>query len=82
MNRLETIDAPHPNWQPLAQHLPPSECADFMWMYRQRTVHFYKHIVTRRYLLLDGDGNCYSQINGELRVVDFAAEYLRVIDTE
>ena len=51
-------------------------------MYRQRTVHFYKHIVTRRYLLLDRDGNCYCQINGELRGVDFAAEYLRVIDTE
>lgn len=82
MNRLETVDATHPNWQALALHLPPSECADFMWMYRDRTVHFYKHIITRRYLLLDRDGNCYGQLNGELGVADFAAEYLRVIDTE
>ena len=60
------------------RHVPPSECEDFMWMYRNGVVHFYKHIVTRRYLMLDGDGNCFLWNQDHLRMGDFESEYLRV----
>ena len=58
------------------------DCADFMWMHRDGAVEFYKHIITRRYLMLDGEGNCLRWSGGELQVVDFEPEYLRVTGME
>lgn len=58
------------NWMPLEKRIR-SQCAEFMWMYRQDGVEFYKHIQTRRYLLLDSASRCYRQIGGELVEVDF-----------
>ena len=40
--------------------MPGAPCAAFMWMYRTDGLEFYKHIDTRRYLILDSDGACYS----------------------
>jgi hypothetical protein len=49
-----------------------------MWMWREGGIEFYKHITTRRYLLLDSDGGCYRQTGGGLEAVDVAAELKRV----
>ena len=78
MSQLVRVDATRPDWGPLRRHLAETDCADFMWMYRHGVVHFYKHINTRRYLVLDGAGNCFRCANGELSNVDFELEYLRV----
>ena len=55
-----------PNWTPLETKLrqsgrPVSVCAAFMWMFRQSGIEFYKHIDTRRYLLLDSECQCWRQ---------------------
>ena len=79
MTNGNQMNAARPDWGPLKTHLSPSECEDFMWMYRQGEVHFYKHVITRRYLLLDSDGRCFSGKTDGLRMIDFEQEYLRVI---
>lgn len=49
-----------PNWDPLHAALPLEHCDGFMWMHREtwsgRTIEYYKHGITRRYLLLDQHG--------------------------
>ena len=82
MNRFYPADANLPNWRPLVLRVPTSECTDFMWMHRDGAVEFYKHIITRRYLMLNGEGNCLRWSGGELQVVDFEPEYLRVTGME
>lgn len=61
------------NWIPLERRIG-SQCAEFMWMYRKDGVEFYKHIQTRRYLLLDSESRCYRQREGALVEVDFERE--------
>jgi hypothetical protein len=61
------------NWMPLERQIG-SQCSEFMWMYRQDGVEFYKHVHTRRYLLLDSELQCYRQIAGSLVEVDFEHE--------
>ena len=61
------------NWIPLERRIG-SQCAEFMWMYRKDGVEFYKHIQTRRYLLLDSELRCYRQREGGLVEVDFEQE--------
>ena len=34
-------------------------CAEFMWMFRENGLEHYKHIDTRRYLILDAKGRSY-----------------------
>ena len=82
MTRFTTVEATRPDWKPLEQHVPHEECAEFMWMHRDGVVHFYKHIITRRYLMLDVDGNCLRWHQGGLQAVDFKPEYLRVTGRE
>jgi hypothetical protein len=36
------------NWQPLETRIG-SRCAEFMWMWRENGVEYYKHVATRRY---------------------------------
>jgi hypothetical protein len=48
-----------PNWNPLLARLNPADCGAFMYMGHIGPVHLYKHIITRRYLNLDSEGNCY-----------------------
>ena len=40
------------NWTPLEDRIG-NRCAEFMWMFRQNGLEYYKHIETRRYLILD-----------------------------
>ena len=41
-----------------------------MWMWREGGMEFYKHNLTRRYLLLDSEGGCYRQIATGLEGAD------------
>ena len=42
------------------------------------TLQFYKHICTRRYLLLDSEGRCYQRGPNGLELADVHAELKRV----
>ena len=66
-----------PDWTPL-ERLIGNRCCQFMWMWRQGGIQFYKHIRTRRYLVLDSEGCCYRQTAMGLEAVDLVAELKRV----
>jgi len=68
----------NPNWKPLEELVGPSGCAHFMWMWRDGEIEFYKHIVTRRYLLLDAAGQCYRRTPTGFQLVDARTEIERV----
>ena len=60
-----------PDWNPLEQFLPLELCGPFMWMYavdldEGHELQAYKHSATRRYVLLDGEGDAYERL-GVLR---------------
>ena len=67
------------NWQPLENRIGP-RCAEFMWMWRENGVEYYKHIATRRYLMLDSQGQCYASEGGHLAAADFRKELRRVTE--
>jgi len=67
-----------PNWKPLEQLVGPEGCADFMWMWSEAGIEYYKHICTRRYLLLDSEGRCYQRGPSGLKLADVHAELKRV----
>jgi len=67
-----------PNWAPLEAMGGPELCAQFMWMWRESGIEFYKHIDARRYLLLDSEGRCYRQTEGGFEPVDASTELKRV----
>ena len=69
-----------PNWKPLEELAGPAVCREFMWMWREQGIEFYKHIRTRRYLLLDPDGQCYGRGPGGLEPADIRAELERVME--
>ena len=53
-----------PLFEPLEKLLPDTLCRHFMAMYQSSTpdglvIHAYKHIDTRRYLFIDGDGGTW-----------------------
>ena len=52
--------------------------AEFMWMWGEAGIEFYKHICTRRYLLLDSEGRCYQRGPNGLKPADVQAELKRV----
>jgi hypothetical protein len=66
------------NWTPLERRLTPVQCAEFMWMYREDGIEHYKHIVSRRYLLLDQEGRCLAPTAEGFREVPFEQEWRRV----
>lgn len=66
------------NWTPLEHRLAPELCAEFMWMYREKGIEYYKHIVTRRYLRLDQGGRCLAWTDDRLKEVPFDQEWKRV----
>ena len=66
-----------PDWTPL-ERLIGNRCCEFMWMWREGRIEFYKHITTRHYLLLDSEGRCYRQTAGGPEPIDVAAELKRV----
>jgi hypothetical protein len=76
----QTKDLGPANWAPLETMLrqtgcPVSLCASFMWMYRQNGIEFYKHIDTRRYLLLDSQLRCWRQGDHGPELSDFDREF-------
>ena len=48
-----------PNWKPLEAGLGRARCVGFMYMGRVNGINLYKHGISRSYLNLDDDGNCY-----------------------
>jgi len=44
-------------------------------MWRENGVEYYKHITTRRYLMLDGQGQCYASRGDHLVAADFREEF-------
>lgn len=68
----------NPNWKPLELLLGPSGCENFMWMWREAGIEFYKQIRTRRYVLLDSQGQCYRRGPNRLELTDVQAELERV----
>ena len=66
------------NWKPL-ELLIGSRCGEFMWMWRENGLEYYKHIDSRRYLILDANGHCYGRREQLVRV-DFQEELRRVTE--
>lgn len=57
----KTENFTEPNWAPLEKHFTelygkPDRCADYMWMYSDKGLEYYKHCDTRAYLVLSQDG--------------------------
>jgi hypothetical protein len=78
MNQTKDLGAA--KWTPLETMLrqtgrPVSLCGSFMWMYRQNGIEFYKHIDTRRYLLLDSELRSWRQGEHGLEPSDFDHEF-------
>ena len=48
-----------PVWAPLERRLGKTKCVGFMFMGRVNGINRYKHGITRTYLNLDDEGNCY-----------------------
>ena len=73
-----------PNWTPLKSRFGNDIDAirEFMWMYGNDAtgIEYYKHSVTRRYLLLHRDGRCFQHSESGLVEVDFQQELRRVCD--
>jgi hypothetical protein len=47
------------NWKPLESPLGRKRCVGFMYMGRVNGMNLHKHGITRTYLNLDDEGNCY-----------------------
>lgn len=80
------------NWKPLENRLGRSRCAGFMYMGRVNGINLYKHGITRSYLNLDDDENCYvagkpgcyvvADFNRELaKMEDFLRSLLATLET-
>lgn len=67
------------NWKPL-ERLIDYRCGEFMWMWRENGLEHYKHIDSRRYLILDAEGRCYGRQGDRLARVDFQEEFRRVTE--
>ena len=63
------------NWKPLESRLERERCVGFMYMGRLNGINLYKHGITRIYLNLDDEGNCYIAAgSGCHRRADFELE--------
>ena len=69
-----------PNWKPLEKVVGTGGCEDFMWMWREAGIEFYKHIRTRRYLLLDSACQSYRRGPSGLELADVQAELKRITE--
>src|ERR1700730_2656186 len=62
------------NWKPLENRLGATRCSGFMFMGRVNGINLYKHGISRSYLYLDDDGNCYAAEQGCYLGADFEQE--------
>ena len=70
------------NWKPLENRLGRERCVGFMYMGRANGINLYKHGITRTYLNLDDDGNCYTATgSGCYRRADFDSEVRKLEET-
>lgn len=70
-----------PNWKPLENRLGAARCAGFMFMGRMNGINLYKHGISRSYLYLDDDGNCYVAGQPGCHVpTDFKQELSRLVE--
>jgi hypothetical protein len=70
------------NWKPLESRLGPKRCVGFMYMGRVNGINLYKHGITRTYLNLDDEGNCYTTTGpGCYSLVDFEFELNKLEET-
>ena len=70
------------NWKPLETRLGRERCVGFMYMGRLNGINLYKHGITRTYLNLDDEGNCYIAIgSGCYRRGDFGFELRKLEGT-
>lgn len=76
---VATPEAGPANWTPLELRIG-SRCAEFMWMYRQSGYEYYKHIGTRRYIILDSRGACFRRHGADVVPADFHDELRRVTE--
>jgi len=67
-----------PNWKPLEAKLAPAQCAEFMWMFRENGVEYFKHIDTRLCLLLKAEGQCLVRTGNGVKEAAFEQEWKRV----
>jgi hypothetical protein len=67
------------HWEPLERKLGASRCAGFMFMGKRDGVYFYKHGISRRYLLMDDSGRTF-ETRGErgFAEIPFAEALARV----
>ena len=70
------------NWKPLETRLGRERCVGFMYMGRVNGINLYKHGITRTYLNLDDEGNCYNaDCSGCYSPVDFWFELNKLEET-
>ena len=68
-----------PNWNPLEQRLGRDRCAGFMYMGRVNGINLYKNGISRSYLNLDDEGNCYVACKHDgYRSVNFDTELAKL----
>jgi len=60
---------------PLELRLGSAKCVEFMWMFRLGGLDHYKHIETRKYLRLDGEGRCFVPAEDGWKEVPFEDEW-------
>ena len=74
---VEALEVGPANWTPLELRIG-SRCAEFMWMYRLNGYEYFKHVDTRRYIVLDARGTCFHRHGSDLIPADFHDELRRV----
>ena len=65
------------NWKPLEIRIG-TRCSEFM--FRENGLEHYKHVDTRRYLILDTKGRSYVRRDGDMVRVNFRKEFRRVVE--
>jgi hypothetical protein len=77
--QTSTMELEPANWKPLELRIG-TRCSEFMWMFRENGLEHYKHIDTRRYLILDAKGRSYVRRDGDMVRVNFRKEFRRVVE--
>ena len=65
--QIDSVIETRDSWVPLEKALNRAQCVDFMWMGAAGTIQLYKHMDTRRYLLIDAvTGSFYDDRHTQL----------------